>query len=163
MKEVYIDVGRCLGCKSCELACAVAHSESQSLIGALFEAVPPRRRIDVIAVGQGSVPVKCCHCEKARCLAVCPTGALYRDEASGAVLHNSERCIGCGFCAFACPFGVITRLPGSKIAAKCDLCLDRQLPACVEACPTRALRYLTPEEAAKGKLQQAADLLAAGA
>jgi carbon-monoxide dehydrogenase iron sulfur subunit len=154
VKEVFIDISRCVGCKSCEIACAVAHSESRSLFGAIFEIVPPRKRIFVHAVDSSKVPINCRHCEEARCVAVCPTGAMFRDEQTGTVLHDPERCLGCGFCEIACPFGVITRLPERKIVAKCDRCPDRQVPACVEACPTSALLYLTPQDAQKVKRQR---------
>lgn len=151
MKEVQIDVNRCLGCQSCELACAVAHSQSKELFGALLEDTPPRRRIYVQGVGDVSVPVNCRHCEEAMCISVCPTGAMYRDEETGAVLHNRDRCIGCGFCELACPFGAINRLPRSKIVAKCDLCQDRGLPACVEACPTGALVFADADDVQRRK------------
>lgn len=157
MQEIFVDVSRCLGCKSCELACAVAHSGSQSLFSALFESVPPRKRIYVHAGERFSVPISCRHCEEAGCVAICPTGAMHREEGTGAVLHDPTRCLGCGFCEMACPFGVITRAFGSKIVAKCDRCLDRKVPACVEACPTRALLFITPEEAQQLKRQRLAD------
>lgn len=156
MKEVQIDVGKCLGCKSCEMACAVSHSLSQELFGAIFEDTPPRKRIYVQGVGTAAVPVNCRHCEEAGCVSVCPTGAMYRDERTGTVLHNRDRCIGCGFCELACPFGAITRLPGSKVVAKCDRCPDREVPVCVDACPTGALLFITPEEAQRRKRLQLA-------
>lgn len=157
MKEVQVDVSRCVGCKSCEIACAVEHSESKELFGALFEDVLPRKRVFVQAAGECSVPVNCRHCEEAFCVRVCPTGAMYRDEASGTVQHNSHRCIGCGFCELACPFGAIARNQGSKVVVKCDCCPDRETPACVSACPTKALLYMTPEETQRRKLRSLAE------
>ncbi|MDH7576920.1 MAG: 4Fe-4S dicluster domain-containing protein [Bacillota bacterium] len=153
---MFIDVSRCLGCKSCELACAVAHSGSRSLFGALYESVPPRKRVYVHAGEHASVPINCRHCQEAGCAAVCPTGAMYQEAGTGTVLHDPGRCLGCGFCEMACPFGVITRSPGSKIVAKCDRCLEREIPACVEACPTGALLFITSEEAQQMKRQSLA-------
>ncbi|HHW28832.1 MAG TPA: 4Fe-4S dicluster domain-containing protein [Syntrophomonadaceae bacterium] len=155
MKEVQVDVGRCIGCKSCEIACAVEHSTSKELFGAIFEATPPRKRIFVQDAGEKCVPVNCRHCEEAFCVRVCPTGAMYRKGAL--VLHKRNLCIGCGFCELACPFGAITRSPGSKLVTKCDLCPDRNIPACVSACPTNALSFITPEEAQRKKRRTLAE------
>ncbi len=151
MKEVQVDVNRCVGCKSCEIACAVEHSRTKELFNAVFEEITPRRRVFVQAAGECSVPVSCRHCEQAFCIRVCPTGAMYRDEASQTVLHNDLRCIGCGFCELACPFGAVARSAGSKLVVKCDRCPDREIPACVGACPTKALLFLTPEETQRRK------------
>ncbi len=154
MKEVFIDVARCLGCRSCALACAVAHSQSGELLRAIAEDPPPRARVFVEAVEGRAVPLNCRHCEEAQCAAVCPTGAMSRDPETRAVRHEPQRCLGCGFCELACPFGVITRLPGTRTVAKCDLCPGREVPACVEACPTGALLYLAPQDAQKIKRQR---------
>ncbi len=161
MKEVYVNVNRCMGCKSCEIACAVAHSQSQSLMGAVFEAVPPRKRIYVQAVEQRSVPVSCRHCEEAGCVKVCPTGAMQKEAVTGVVSHDRARCIGCGFCEMACPFGVLNRYPGSKIVAKCDRCPELETPACVAACHTRALLFITAQESQERRRQLTAAQLAA--
>jgi len=81
LKEVQVDVGRCTGCKSCEIACAVEHSAGKELFRAIFEEIPPRKRIFVQDAGEKSVPVNCRHCEEAFCVRVCPTGAMYRKGA----------------------------------------------------------------------------------
>ncbi len=77
MKEVFVRLDRCLGCKSCEMACAVEHSAGKSLIAAVSEKPTPVRRVYVeMAEGQ-KMPLVCRHCEDAPCVAVCRTGAMY--------------------------------------------------------------------------------------
>ncbi|HZK18308.1 MAG TPA: 4Fe-4S dicluster domain-containing protein [Clostridia bacterium] len=139
MKEVFIRPERCVGCKSCEIACAVAHSSTKDLYSAVFEPDPPRKRVFACESGNVKIALQCRHCEEPLCVKVCPTQALIKDKASGLVVHREELCLGCGMCQIACPFGVISRRANSKIIAKCDLCPDLDSPACVEACPTKAL------------------------
>lgn len=84
-----------------------------------------------------AVPIFCHHCEEAFCAAVCFTGALYKD--GEIIAFDAEKCSGCGLCTLACPFGVVW---ADKIAHKCDLCREREDgPACIEACPAKALSY----------------------
>jgi len=162
--EITVDPARCLGCKSCELACTVAHSQSGRLYDALLEQPPPRRRLLVEQVGAVKVPLSCRHCEEAPCVAVCVTGAMARDETRGLVLCAVEKCIGCGMCMVACPFGAVWHAPESRRALKCDFCQHLPSgPACVAACPTRALRLEHVTAAARRKRQAAlARLLAEG-
>ncbi|MBO8128145.1 MAG: 4Fe-4S dicluster domain-containing protein [Peptococcaceae bacterium] len=157
MPEVVVDAIYCIGCKSCEIACAVEHSLSKNLITALFEPTPARKRIFVCAAAGQNIPLNCRHCEDAPCVRACPTGALYWEDEL--VLHARERCLGCGACQMACPFGVITRLPNSKIIAKCDRCPDRVIPACVDACPTGALRFGDPAVLENTRRRQLAEKL----
>ena len=143
---VLIDPSRCVGCRSCEIACAVEHSQSKDIYVAVKEYPPPKPRIRVTFIWRVGLPapLNCRHCEQAPCVEVCPTRALYRDE-DGAVLLNTMKCIGCLMCGVACPFGVPELDRYNKIMSKCDLCESRRkegkVPACVEACPTGALRY----------------------
>jgi carbon-monoxide dehydrogenase iron sulfur subunit len=139
-QEIYVIPSRCTGCRTCEMACAVEHSQSKSLYGAITETPPPRRRIYVEAVGTVAVPVACRHCDEAFCMNACITGAIRRD-ARGFVVLDDSRCIGCNSCIMLCPFGVIQKDEARHVAVKCDLCPDLGSPACVDSCPTGALRF----------------------
>ncbi len=84
-------------------------------------------------------PRVCRLCRRAPCIAACPTGALYRDEALGATLLRPELCIGCSACVDACPFGMAALHPETGLANICDLCNGD--PACVKRCATGAIEY----------------------
>jgi len=102
------------------------------------------------------MPFLCCHCEEAPCVRVCRTGALQQDPLTRIVTHDPDRCIGCWMCTMVCPYGVIGREWERRIALKCDRCPDRDIPACVAACPTRALIFAEEEEFARLTRKQAA-------
>jgi carbon-monoxide dehydrogenase iron sulfur subunit len=91
---------------------------------------------------------------------VCPTEAMHRASAGGPVLIDQDRCIGCKLCMVVCPFGVISLRSDGKGVIKCDACVERtkagQEPACVAACPTKALRYVSVKELTKTVRQRAA-------
>jgi len=154
-KVIMINIQKCLACKSCEIACAVAHSQSKVLEEALAEKPTPQRRVTVEAAGELAVPLQCRHCEDAPCISVCPTAAIYRHQADGPVLIEQDRCIGCKFCLMACPFGVIDVSRDGKVVVKCDFCIERttagQKPACVEACPTGALSLVNEKDLTEHK------------
>ena len=149
-KAIMVNIEKCLACKSCEIACALAHSESGVLEEAITEQPRPRRRVTVEAAGEFGVPMQCRHCEDAPCITVCPTKAIHREQAESPVLINPDLCIGCKFCIMVCPFGVIDISRNGKAVTKCDLCIERtqagQEPACVEACPTKALKLVNEKE-----------------
>lgn len=154
MRTVFVHPERCIGCKQCEVACAVAHSVSKSLFWSVFESPSPKPRIHAepgLALNS-SFPNKCRHCDPAPCLAACPTAAIYRSQdLPKVVLIDQQNCIACGMCAMVCPFDVITFYPSMQapdrktVAIKCDACIDRQregqIPACVEACKVNALEF----------------------
>lgn len=129
---------RCLGCKSCELACAVEHSLSKSLEGALCEDVPPVRRVRVRVSSRGFEAYRCDQCEEPLCVMSCKAGAIRHDPASGRVSCDDERCVACLMCVMVCPFGVRPHPVGDRVV-RCDVCEGRDVPACVQACPTHAL------------------------
>jgi len=154
---ILVNPERCLGCHTCELACAAAHTEAGTIIGAVLagERLQPRNYVVQVDVDQDSQTVKlstqCRQCEDAPCVRVCPTGATYRTETYTAV--DQRLCIGCRLCMMVCPFGAVRVAPTEvagrekRAAFKCDLCVDRpEGPACVEACPTRALSLRYPRE-----------------
>ena len=165
MKQVLVHPERCVGCMQCMIACATAHSQAKSTFAATLEDPRPRPRIHVGAglYNQG-FPNRCRHCDPAPCLGACLPGAIFRDPASGTVLINPDRCINCGSCAMACPFGVLrfhqdrVAPPGKTVAVKCDNCDERRsrglIPACVEVCKSGALTYEETDQAQKRRTDQ---------
>jgi len=158
-------IERCMGCRSCEIACALAHAASDNLYDAILEQPQPQRRVRVEPAGAGACPMQCQHCEDAPCLEACPSGALRRATENGPVLVDAERCIGCKFCVMACPFGAIEMSRDGRAVVKCDLCIKRtqagEEPACVSACPTRALAFVDIDEYNRRKRRAAAEMLQA--
>ncbi len=168
MKRLFVRPELCTGCKTCELACAVEHSRSKNLFGALLEPISPHTRVYVEASANGhfeifKMPMTCRHCDPAPCMAACIPKAMYR-TAEGVVTNvgGSHACIACGMCVMMCPFGMIARAPapdGKVMALKCDLCPERETPACAEACPTGAILYLSGDEFAHQSRTRASQLL----
>jgi carbon-monoxide dehydrogenase iron sulfur subunit len=146
MKKLYYDVKKCLGCKSCEIACAVAHSQSKELFKALKEEVLSLPRKKVYKSGDKNYPNSCRHCKEHPCVDACMAAALVYDKASEMVLHDEERCVGCWMCVMVCPYGSIRPNLASKIPIRCDKCKDEDEPACVSACPTGAIIWQEEDE-----------------
>jgi anaerobic carbon-monoxide dehydrogenase iron sulfur subunit len=130
MDKTYVLIPKnCIGCRTCELACSFVHSEGGKL---------GRSRIRVLPVAEGRfMQMNCLQCVEAACVKVCPTGALARNDATGAVRLLAERCIGCALCAAACPFGHMQFDRPAGMPVKCDLCGGE--PACAAFCPSKAL------------------------
>ncbi len=162
MKEIFVRLDRCLGCHACEMACAVEHSAGKSLFAAIAEKPVPRKRLYVEQVLTHKLPLLCRHCEDAPCVRACRTGATSQDPLTRVVSHDPDRCIGCWMCTMVCPYGVIGRELERRVAVKCDRCPDRDVPACVDACPTRALLYVEEGEFAGGVRRVVAAELVAG-
>lgn len=156
MKRVFIRPDRCTSCKTCVLSCAVAHSQSRALFTAITEVPRPYPRLFVEPANGRKVPILCRHCEDAPCLRACIAGALYRDPTTEAVLADWDRCIGCWTCIMVCPYGVVQRQAEVAKAVKCDLCPDRETPACVESCPTEALVFTDVDSFAQDNRRAAA-------
>ena len=136
-----LDLSRCVGCGACVLACRM---ENQ-----VPEGVAWRR---LLTLNHGRSPagptyhftLACHHCQDPPCEKACPSGALEKG-ADGVVRLREELCLGCRYCEMACPFGAPSYDALRGVMTKCHLCSHRLeeglLPACVEACPTGALRY----------------------
>jgi len=160
---IVVDVKKCLACRTCEITCAVQHSGYNGLLDALDESAFLQPRVRVEGVGGLSIPLQCRHCEEAPCIKLCPTNAIERQDGEGPVLINEELCVGCKFCVLACPFGVLSIGHKGRAAIKCDLCADRLRenlsPACVDACPTKALRFVSVDEFTKERRKNFAKAL----
>jgi len=149
MRRIIAKEEVCIGCRLCEVWCLVQHSRSKDIIKA-FKREEPRSmaRIHVEEWGADSFALQCRHCEEPDCVYSCISGAMYIDEETGTVQHDPEKCVGCWTCIMVCHRGAVLRDERQRrIAAKCDLCIDLDVPACVAHCPNEAL--ILQEEAAE--------------
>lgn len=133
----YINMERCTGCKTCEVACK---SERQLPTGVRW-----RRVRDFASESPPSVShlsLACNHCADPACIKVCPVKA-YSKRPDGVVVQNHAACIGCKACIGACPYGAPAFDARESKTSKCDYCADRVDqglgPRCAEACPNDAL------------------------
>ncbi|MEE8360133.1 MAG: 4Fe-4S dicluster domain-containing protein [Candidatus Omnitrophota bacterium] len=152
---IYVEIDKCVACKTCEIHCAIEHSKSKTLCKAILEYPLPQGRIKVESEAGYNIPLQCRQCEDAPCTKVCPSKAIQRLEPNQPVLIDPKLCIGCKMCILACPFGVIKMDDAGKAVLRCDMCFERlqkgDLPACVAACPTKALKFKTLEEISEKK------------
>ena len=158
---IFVRVEKCLACRSCEIACALEHSESKELVPAIAESPRPRPRVSVEEAGEHAIPLQCRQCEEAPCLKVCPTKAIFRSGPNQPIGIDRRLCIGCKWCVLACPFGVVRMDNESRLIIKCDMCMERlsrgERPACVSACPTRALQFRTLAEIVSEKRKRTSE------
>lgn len=148
------DATKCIGCHACSNACRVwNHTEVEKDASGLYDA-PQRLSAQTWTIiqlykGEGEysfVKHQCMHCEHPGCAAACPVGALEKTD-EGPVIYHGGKCIGCRYCMMACPFGVPTFdwFESLPYIHKCTFCADRLdadlETACVEACPTGALKF----------------------
>ncbi len=91
-----------------------------------------------------NLSISCQHCQDAPCLKGCPSGALSK-RADGIVILDQSKCLGCRYCEWTCPYGAPQFDAATGVVSKCDFCLDLldkgETPACVAACPMRALEF----------------------
>ena len=140
MKRIVAREAFCIGCRLCEIHCLVQHSKSRKIIKAFR-----KERDDIVPgvkveqSGHVSFALQCRHCDDAPCIEACMTGAMHRDEKSGTVLSDPDKCVGCWMCIMVCPVGAVNRGAKKRIASKCDLCMGEKVPACVANCPNEAI------------------------
>jgi carbon-monoxide dehydrogenase iron sulfur subunit len=149
MKQLYYNVKKCLGCKSCEIACALGHSASKELFKALKEEVLSLPRKNILYHKGRNYPVSCRHCKDPKCVDACMAYALTYDKETGMVLHDESRCVGCWMCVMVCPYGAIRTNIKKKMPLRCDKCKDKDQPSCVKACPTGAVIWQEEVEVTK--------------
>jgi Fe-S-cluster-containing dehydrogenase component len=138
----YIDPSRCIGCQACVQACTECDThKGDSMIH--LEYVDRSTSVQ-------TVPVICMHCEQPTCAEVCPADAIKRTGDGVVQSARKPRCIACGNCVIACPFGVPEVYIERQIMMKCDMCYDRssvgKKPMCATVCPSQALFYGTREQ-----------------
>ncbi len=151
---VLVDTTRCVGCRSCELACAETHGfpepdsspdvfEKERSTSTVQWSVVNRFQT---AKGEVFAKRQCMHCNQPACASACLTKAMLKTE-QGPVIWREDKCMGCRFCMLSCPFDVPKFEYDSAIPKiqKCNLCWDRleegKSPACAEACPAEAIKF----------------------
>ncbi|MCL4343395.1 MAG: 4Fe-4S dicluster domain-containing protein [Thaumarchaeota archaeon] len=152
-----IDLTKCVGCNSCTAACKIDNSTG---FGVKYGQVLELESGSFPDVTKFYLPILCMQCENPECLKVCPTGATFKTD-DGIVLIDKNKCMGCRYCAAACPYmaryfyddsGRPLDVPRMDLederhgtAEKCDFCIDRvregENPACVQACPYEARTF----------------------
>ena len=140
MRKIWVDKDKCVGCRTCELQCAVERqSVSKTLAGAVKENPKPVPRVSVSGRTGNSMALQCRHCTDALCVTACQSGAMTRDKETVAVVVDATKCRGCWMCVMACPIGAVVPNADYHVAMKCDACVQMEEPACVAGCPTGAL------------------------
>ncbi|MBL9020127.1 MAG: dimethyl sulfoxide reductase anchor subunit [Myxococcales bacterium] len=136
-----VDLDKCSGCKACVTAC---HSLNGLDEGETWRVVGLLHGGTLKAPVMQSVTSACHHCVDPACLSGCPVAAYEKDPLTGIVKHLDDQCIGCQYCTFTCPYEVPQYNAKRGIVRKCDMCSGRlsagEAPACVQACPTEAIR-----------------------
>lgn len=148
----YFDASKCTGCKTCMVACK---DKNNLPVGMNFRRVTEysggnwRQDRATGAWHQDAfayyLSISCNECSDPACVKVCPTKAHFKRSEDGLVLIDPKKCIGCGACLAACPYGAPQLDREARKMRKCDTCLDRREkglnPVCVDACPQRALDF----------------------
>jgi len=140
MTIIHVNQEFCIGCGLCRVYCQVEHSRSKDIVKAFKREIPralPRLRVE--RNQEVCFPVQCRHCEEPWCEYWCIAGAMRKDAETGIVTLEEHKCVGCWTCMAACPYGAIIPDWNGKAVVKCDLCPERDTPACVANCPNEAL------------------------
>jgi formate dehydrogenase iron-sulfur subunit len=142
-----VELDKCSGCKACVTAChslnGLDDNETWREVGLLINE-PKRRRAVAVPTLQQHVTTACHHCVDPACMNGCPVLAYEKDPVTGIVRHLDDQCIGCQYCVLKCPYDVPKYNSRLGIVRKCDMCSPRlavgEAPACVQACPSEAIR-----------------------
>jgi Fe-S-cluster-containing dehydrogenase component/DMSO reductase anchor subunit len=130
----------CVNCRACVVACSLENGMGSNIrqVSAFNENALP-------GIPVFSLSLACNHCETAACLIGCPAKAYSRDSKTGAVIVDSKKCIGCGYCTWNCPYGAPVFTEPAGYIQKCTFCnhllSTGYEPACSSACPTGALSF----------------------
>jgi len=145
----YFDSDCCSGCKTCHIACK---DKNDLPLGVLWRRVYEVTSGDWKTDGKVwyqniiayNVSMSCNHCEEPVCLKNCPATAITK-RTDGIVEINPDKCLGCKYCQWVCPYGAPQFNPEKGTMTKCNLCADYvdegKNPSCVDACPMRALDF----------------------
>jgi anaerobic dimethyl sulfoxide reductase subunit B (iron-sulfur subunit) len=146
----YIDAASCIGCKTCQIVCRDKNNtqagESWRNISEITEGKWLEQNKLQVPVGVFAyyLSISCQHCAKPLCMQECPSGAIYKDD-NGIVKVYSDKCTGSETCVYVCPYGAPKINELTRKMGKCDMCADLRAenlnPACIDACPMRALRW----------------------
>ncbi|HOC49290.1 MAG TPA: 4Fe-4S binding protein [Bacteroidales bacterium] len=143
-KGFTFDAALCVSCKACSAACILENGlqpGTRTLFAWNDHALP--------LVGVINFSMACNHCAEPACASGCPALA-YTTGPDGVVIHHADRCMGCGYCTWRCPYDAPKINPVQGYIEKCHFCADRSTqntePACVTACPTGALKMTEREE-----------------
>ncbi|MGG0715994.1 DMSO/selenate family reductase complex B subunit [Robertmurraya massiliosenegalensis] len=151
----YINNEYCTGCKACVVACK---DKNDLEVGVNYRRVYEHSEGDYVERDEAFIQnvqsfftsISCNHCENPKCVENCPTGAMHKREEDGVVLVDHEKCIGCKYCMWNCPYGAPQYNEVIGKMTKCNFCIDLievgENPVCVGSCPMRALDYGPIEE-----------------
>lgn len=142
-KYFQFDINKCVGCHACVVACSIENKTSPDLQWREITSFNPSNYPDIPLFHYS---LACNHCEDAPCMLNCPALAYSRDGITGAIIHHAEKCIGCKYCTWACPYDAPKFNPRTRIIEKCTFCNSRinegLKPACANLCPTGALDFI---------------------
>lgn len=143
MADAFIfDTNRCTGCHACRLACVIENDLEPEASWRRIETYNPDRHP---AAPVFHLSLACNHCENPACMHACPALAYSVDPGTGAVLLDPDKCIGCRYCSWACPYDAPVYYDPEGVMGKCTFCVHRlkagRKPACAALCPTGALDY----------------------
>lgn len=141
-KGFIFDYSKCVGCHACIVGCYIENKTNPPIA---WRQINSFNKIKIPLAGFLNLSIACNHCVEAPCLKACPAKAYSRDEQTGAIIHQSEKCIGCKYCTWACPFDAPKYNSKKGIIEKCHLCnhliINGLTPACAKQCPTGALSF----------------------